>query len=75
MLRNEQAVSTIRELLPYIETVDLHSQAIHDLLLKKGLVSEQDVKDASSAVKGRMAAKWGALRTKLESVLKEQNDI
>lgn len=75
MLRNEQAINAIRELLPHIETVDLRSQAIHDLLLKKNLVSEQDVKDAMSAAKGRIAAKWGALRTKLESFLKEQNDI
>ena len=74
MLTNEQAINAIR-ILPHIETVDLRSQAIHDLLLKKNLVSEQDVKDAMSAAKGRIAVKWSALQTKLESFLREQNDI
>ena len=72
---NEQAVQAIKELLPYIETVDARSQAVFELLQKKGLASEQDLQGAMMGVRTSTKAKWDALRTKIESILKERDDI
>lgn len=75
MLKSEQAIQAIKELLPYIETVDTRSEAIFQLLVTKHLVSEQDLEGAVIGVRTSKKAKWDALRTRLESILKEQDDI
>lgn len=75
MLKSEQAIQAVKELLPYLETVDARSEAIFQLLQQKRLVTEQDLEGAMIGVRTSKKAKWDALRAKLESVLKEQDDI
>ncbi len=75
MVKNEQAIQVVKELLPYLETIDARVEALFQLLPKKNLASESDIEGALIGVTKSKTAKWDALRVKLESILKEQPDI
>jgi hypothetical protein len=74
-MTNEQVIQAFNELLPYLETIEVRSEAIFELMQKHGVASEQDLAGAIEGIRAKKRGKWQQLRTKLESVLKEREDI
>ncbi len=72
MVKNEQAIQALNEILTQLEAVAVRADAIFELMLERGQINSQELASGMETAKARQQAKWAQIRAKVDAFVEEE---
>jgi len=72
MIKNEQAIQALDEVLAQLEAIAVRTDAIFEFMLERGELNPQEFESIIENAEPRQHAKWAQIRGQVRALLEEE---